>query len=107
MAFRSEFGPVIASGAGQCRSRQQGYIVRMKNTKVKRSADDEWEHSWQEHWSKVGLPGYELPVGGPGGDEREFLSQSRTPAKERARLKRINDEFASAFKALYPLGPAV
>jgi uncharacterized protein (TIGR00730 family) len=67
----------------------------------------EWERSWQQHWSKVGLPGYELPVGGPGGHEREFLSQTRTPEKEAARLKRINDEFKRAFKALYPLGPAV
>ena len=35
---------------------------------------DEWERSWQKHWSKIGMPGYELPVGGPGGDEREFLA---------------------------------
>jgi uncharacterized protein (TIGR00730 family) len=68
---------------------------------------DEWEQSWQKHWSKVGLPGYELPVGGPGGDERDFLNQSRTPQKEVARLQRINSEFERAFKALYPLGPAV
>jgi uncharacterized protein (TIGR00730 family) len=68
---------------------------------------NDWERSWQEHWSKVGLPGYELPVGGPGGHEREFLMESRTPAKERARLKRIHDEFSRAFRALYPIGPAV
>jgi uncharacterized protein (TIGR00730 family) len=55
----------------------------------------------------VGLPGYELPVGGPGGHERNFLGQARTPQKEVARLKRIDQEFARAFKALYPLGPAV
>jgi uncharacterized protein (TIGR00730 family) len=55
----------------------------------------------------VGLPGYELPVGGPGGHEREFLSQIRTPEKEIARLERINGEFKRAFKALYSLGPAV
>jgi len=70
-------------------------------------AADAWEQSWQAHWSKVGLPGYELPTGGPGGHEREFLTQSRTPDKERARLKRINDEFERAFKALYTIGPAV
>jgi uncharacterized protein (TIGR00730 family) len=68
---------------------------------------DEWERSWQQHWSKVGLPGYELPVGGPGGDERDFLAHARTPAKEAQRLKRINAEFARAFEALYPVGPAV
>jgi uncharacterized protein (TIGR00730 family) len=66
-----------------------------------------WERSWQQHWSKVGLPGYELPLGGPGGHERRFLSQARTPNKEAARLKRINAEFARAFRALYSLGPAV
>ncbi len=69
--------------------------------------EDEWELSWRKHWSKVGLPGYELPVGGPGGREREFLSQTRTPEKEIQRLERIHDEFAQAFNALYSLGPAV
>jgi uncharacterized protein (TIGR00730 family) len=68
---------------------------------------DAWSRAWQRHWSKVGLPGYELPRGGPGGDEREFLATARTPAKERARLRRINGEFARAFKLLYTLGPAV
>src|SRR5262249_39927321 len=63
--------------------------------------------SWQKHWSKVGLPGYELPTGGPGGEDREFLNTARTPAKERARLKRINDEFIHGFKAMFHVGPAV
>ncbi len=71
------------------------------------SSPDAWEQSWQAHWSKVGLPGYELPLGGPAGHERKFLTQARTPEKEHARLKRINDEFERAFKALYALGPAV
>ncbi len=53
------------------------------------------------------MPGYELPIGGPGGDERDFLAHTRTPAKERQRLDRIYDEFARAFKELYPVGPAV
>ena len=66
-----------------------------------------WERSWQKHWSKVGMPGFELPVGGPGGDERSFLAVSRTPAKERARLKRINQEFVRGFKGLFHVGPAV
>src|SRR5262245_44168490 len=68
---------------------------------------DAWERSWQQHWSNVGLPGYELPTGGPGADDRDFLAHARTPAKERQRLKRINDEFARAFKALHHVGPAV
>jgi len=67
----------------------------------------EWERSWQNHWSKVGRPGYELPVGGPGGDERQFLATARTPAKEAARLKRINAEFHRAFRKLFKVGPAV
>jgi uncharacterized protein (TIGR00730 family) len=68
---------------------------------------DEWDQQWQQHWSKVGLPGYELPVGGPGGDERDFLAQHRTPAKEKQRLKRITAEFERAFKTFYEVGPAV
>ena len=68
---------------------------------------DEWEKSWQNRWSKVGLPGYELPIGGPGGDERDFLATARTPEKERARLGRINEEFEQAFKTFYEVGPAV
>ena len=73
----------------------------------KASPADDWQQSWQKHWSKVGLPGYELPVNNSGRPDREFLTQSRTPDKERARLKRINDEFEGAFKALYDIGPAV
>jgi uncharacterized protein (TIGR00730 family) len=82
---------------------------KTNHTKKKPAATrlDDWERSWQEHWSKVGMPGYELPVGGPGGDEREFLGIVRTLAGEKQRLKRINDEFASAFQALHPVGPAV
>lgn len=76
-------------------------------TRRKDSGTDAWDLQWQEHWSKVGLPGYELPVGGPGGDERDFLAQARTPAKEKQRLKRISGEFARAFKTFYDVGPAV
>ena len=65
-----------------------------------------WERQWQEHWSKLGAPTYELPAGADSA-ERELLTQTRTPEKEKARLKRINDEFVRAFKALYRVGPAV
>lgn len=68
---------------------------------------DAWTEAWQKHWSKVVMPGYELPVGGPGGEERDFLKLARTPDKERARLKRINDEFIRGFKGLFRVGPAV
>lgn len=64
---------------------------------------DEWERSWQKHWSQVGLPGYELPAG----EEQEFLGNARTPQKERARLQRITREFERAFKTFYQVGPAV
>lgn len=67
---------------------------------------DQWERSWQQHWSKAGC-GYELPPGAPGGADREFLTQARTPAHELTRLKRILEEFVRGFKALYKLGPAV
>jgi hypothetical protein len=81
------------------------------NQKIKHrrkpATPDAGDRQWQQHWSKAGLPGYELPIGGPGGDERDFLSIARTPAKEKARLKRISREFERAFKIFYDVGPAV
>src|SRR4051812_30055620 len=64
-----------------------------------------WERQWKNNWSKVGAPGYELPVSDSA--EHELLNQTRTPDKEKARLKRINDEFVRAFRGLYKVGPAV
>ena len=81
--------------------------VREGSTLPKFPSRDAWARAWQIHWSKVGTPGYELPVGGPGGDERDFLTEARTPEKERSRLKRINDDFVAGFKELFPVGPAV
>jgi uncharacterized protein (TIGR00730 family) len=71
------------------------------------SAADDWDRQWQEHWSKVGMPGYELPSGGPDDEEREFLSTTRTLEKEEQRLERIHSELSRAFRELYPVGPAV
>jgi len=68
---------------------------------------DAWERAWEQTWRKTGRSSYELPVGGPGGEEREFLTKARTPQGEKTRLKRINDEFEQAFRALFRLGPAV
>jgi len=68
---------------------------------------DAWERAWRKHWSRIGLPGYELPVGGPGAEEREFLGAVRTARKERARLKRIHAEFERAFKTFGDVGPGV
>jgi uncharacterized protein (TIGR00730 family) len=62
-----------------------------------------WERAWQEHWSKAGTKGFELPAS----EESDFLGDARTPAKERDRLKRIEEEFVRGFKGLYELGPAV
>jgi hypothetical protein len=39
--------------------------------------------------------------------ERQFLTETQTPAGERRRLKRIHDEFAHAFTELHGVGPAV
>ena len=82
-------------------------MSKLKTTSRRLPTLDEWDRQWRRHWSRVGTPGYELPVGGPGADERDFLAHARTPAKERQRLKRISDEFERAFRALYPVGPAV
>jgi uncharacterized protein (TIGR00730 family) len=68
---------------------------------------DEWERSWQQHWSKSELSSYELPTSGPGSGEAEFLATARTPAGEKARLRRITDEFQRAFETFYDVGPAV
>ena len=68
---------------------------------------DAWAKSWKRHWSHVGQSGYELPVGGPGGDDRDFLQTTRTPAKEKARLGRITREFIRGFRGLFDVGPAV
>jgi uncharacterized protein (TIGR00730 family) len=77
--------------------------AQSKTTLPKFPSRDAWSEAWQKHWRKAGLPGYELPASAEG----DFLSQARTPEKERARLKRINDEFIRGFKGLFHVGPAV
>lgn len=64
-----------------------------------------WEKEWERHWTQVGQTDYELPEAAR--EDREFLTQIRTPAKERGRLKRISKEFESAFTRLFRTGPAV
>ena len=76
-------------------------------TLPKQPSRDAWARAWQKHWSKAGQPGYELPLRGFASEDREFLTSSRTPQKERARLKRINAEFDRAFRTFYDVGPAV
>jgi len=80
---------------------------RSLRTKRKPHLLDDWERGWLEHWSKAGSAGYELPKTGALGAEAAFLTEVRTPEKEMARLKRVQDEFVRAVKALYELGPAV
>ncbi len=71
---------------------------------AKRKTIDQWERRWQQHWARLDTT-YELPA--EHAQERNFLMQTRTPAAERERLKRINGEFVRGFKRLHKLGPAV
>lgn len=75
-----------------------------ETSNLKRLTPEEWENAWQQHWKKAQLD-YELPVNES--EEHQFLSQKRTPEKEKERLARINLEFETAFKKLGKLGPAV
>jgi uncharacterized protein (TIGR00730 family) len=64
-----------------------------------------WEKAWERHWTSRGETDYELPEEARA--DHEFLTQVRTPARERERLKRINRELEHAFTRLYRTGPAV
>jgi uncharacterized protein (TIGR00730 family) len=75
-----------------------------KVNNIKRLAPEEWEQAWKDHWEKAQLD-YELPVSDS--EEHSFLSEKRTPQKEKERLKRITKEFEMGFKKLGKLGPAV
>jgi uncharacterized protein (TIGR00730 family) len=70
---------------------------------------DAWEQAWQKHWKKTGFTPYELnlPDSKAANRERNFLTQTRSPEKEKARLQRIMDEFERGFERLHKLGPAV
>src|SRR5262245_63826160 len=70
---------------------------------------DAWEQAWQKHWKKIGCSPYELhlPDSEAANRERNFLTQTRSPEREKARLKRITAEFERGFKRLGKLGPAV
>jgi uncharacterized protein (TIGR00730 family) len=66
-----------------------------------------WEDAWQQYWNNGGKTSYELPVGSPVKNERDFLMLTRTPEHEESRLHHIFEEFMRGFSALYGLGPAV
>src|SRR5262245_64947588 len=70
---------------------------------------DAWEQAWQKHWKKVGFTSYELhlPESKAANRERNFLTQQRSPEREKARLKRIMKEFEHGFKRRHQIGPAV
>lgn len=70
---------------------------------------DAWEEAWQRHWKKTGFSPYELnlPDSKAANRERNFLTQNRSPEKEKARLGRIMAEFVRGFRRLHKLGPAV
>jgi uncharacterized protein (TIGR00730 family) len=70
---------------------------------------DAWEDAWQRHWKKAGFTSYELnlPDSEAANRERNFLTQRRSPEREKARLKRIMAEFERGFKRLGKLGPSV
>jgi uncharacterized protein (TIGR00730 family) len=70
---------------------------------------DAWEQAWQRHWKKVGFTSYELhlPESDAANRERNFLTERRSPEREKARLKRIMAEFERGFRRLHKLGPAV
>lgn len=77
-----------------------------KTKKLPQRSAERWIQDWKSGSGNTKQHGYELPPA-EGGRERDFLTQRRTPEKESARLKRINDEFVRGFRQLYPLGPAV
>jgi uncharacterized protein (TIGR00730 family) len=81
--------------------------ITSSQSKHKASDLDDWERSWHAHWNKAGTIGYELPKSGGPGAEAAFLTETRTPEKEKQRLDRIQNEFIRGFKVLYDLGPAV
>ena len=82
----------------------------MQNLGKEPSIDlDAWERAWQKHWKRVGFTSYELnlPENEAANRERNFLTQTRTPEREKSRLNRITAEFERGFKQLHQLGPAV
>src|SRR5215470_12716662 len=83
--------------------------MKTKKNKTLSISIDAWEQAWQRHWKKAGFTSYELhiPESDAANRERAFLTQQRTPEREKARLKRITAEFERGFKRLGKLGPAV
>ena len=75
-----------------------------KDDNLKRLSDEEWEKAWKKHWKKAQMD-YELPA--KSSEEHKFLTEQRSPEKEKERLERITKEFEMGFDKLSELGPAV
>lgn len=75
---------------------------------IKPLSPEEWENAWQKHWEKSQM-NYELPpnLNKKLKDEREFLSQTRNPEKDKKKLEKVNKEFEMALKKMNKIGPAV
>lgn len=77
-------------------------------TDFKPLSPEEWENSWQEHWKNSQM-NYELPanLSKKLKNEREFLSNARSPEKDKKRLEKVTKEFEMAMKKMNKIGPAV
>lgn len=85
----------------------RGRVVKSRRKTRTAGPLEDWERGWRETWSLAGRPDYELPMLGAEGAEAAFLSEARTPEKERERLQRIHQEFERGFEGMYDIGPAV
>ncbi len=66
---------------------------------------EEWESAWKKNWESAQMD-YELPSSYVQ-EEKEFLTEVRSPEHEKERLVKINKEFEYGFKSLSEIGPAV
>ncbi|MDI1323843.1 MAG: TIGR00730 family Rossman fold protein [Algoriphagus sp.] len=77
------------------------------NSSSHRLTSEEWEKSWQDHWQQSQM-NYEIPeLDKSKTAERDFLTQIRTPEKEKKRLKKVTREFEMAIEKMSKIGPAV
>jgi uncharacterized protein (TIGR00730 family) len=84
-------------------------VAKEKQATSQPGSVDAWEQAWQQHWRETGFTSYELNLSDSTAahSERAFLTQNRTAEGEKARLKRITEEFDEGFQRLHELGPAV
>lgn len=82
--------------------------MKSEPEEAKTISPEEWEDAWQKHWMSSQM-NYELPekYGKKSKNDREFLSQYRSAAKNEEKLQKVNREFESALKKMDKIGPAV